>query len=237
MTTHTRSPIPIPARPTRPARPGRLVALPGVYAPQHDTEMLARALYRERIGEGTSVLDLGTGSGALAVTAARQGARVTALDISWRAVLSTWLNARLSRQSVTVRRGDMTAGVPAGPYDVVVSNPPYVPSPSPLLPRRGPARAWDGGPAGRAVVDRVCDAAPDALRVGGVLLMVHSALCDVDASLERLANRGMEPAVVEREFIPFGPVMRAREAWLRRRNLLGEDETCEELVVIRAERR
>ncbi|MEV7194537.1 HemK2/MTQ2 family protein methyltransferase [Streptomyces sp. NPDC093510] len=243
MTTHTRSPIPTtvhPARPARPttppARPGRFLTLPGVYAPQYDTGMLARALYRERIGDGTSVLDLGTGSGALAVTAARQGARVTALDISRRAVLSTRVNAWLSKQSVTVRRGDMTLEVPSGPYDLVVSNPPYVPSPSPLLPRRGAARAWDGGPAGRAVVDRVCDAAPGALRPGGVLLMVHSALCDVDASLERLAGLGMQPAVVDRQFIPFGPVMRAREAWLRRRRLIADDETSEELVVIRAER-
>ncbi|MEU6994141.1 HemK2/MTQ2 family protein methyltransferase [Streptomyces sp. NPDC046465] len=231
MTTHARTPMPTPAR------PAPLFTLPGVYAPQHDTALLCRALDREDIGDGTSVLDLGTGSGALAVAAARHGARVTALDISWRAVLTARLNARLSGQSVAVRRGDLTTGASSGPFDLVVSNPPYVPSPSPLLPRRGAARAWDGGPAGRLVVDRVCDTAPRALRYGGILLMVHSALCDVDLTLDRLALRGMDAEVTDRRSIPFGPVLRSRQAWLRRRNLLGADETSEELVVVRAERR
>ncbi|MBW5420114.1 methyltransferase [Streptomyces sp. BG9H] len=228
MTTQTRTPMPPPVR------PAHLLAPPGVYAPQHDTELLTRALHREAVGPGTAVLDLGTGTGALAVAAARRGARVTAVDISWRAVLTARLNARLAGQSVTVRHGDLTAAAPKGPYDLVVSNPPYVPSPSPLLPRRGAARAWDGGPAGRAVVDRVCDAAPRALRPGGVLLMVHSALCGVDATLTRLTELGMDAKVTDRRFIPFGPVLRSRRAWLQRRNLLGDDETREELVVIRA---
>ncbi|MEU1014176.1 HemK2/MTQ2 family protein methyltransferase [Streptomyces sp. NPDC005900] len=231
MTTQTRITMPPPVR------PARLIAPPGVYAPQYDTELLTRALHREGIGEGSSVLDLGTGTGALAVAAARRGARVAAVDISWRAVLAARFNARLAGQKVTVRHGDLTAAAPEGPYDLVLSNPPYVPSPSPFLPRRGAARAWDGGPAGRAVVDRVCDAAPRALRPGGVLLMVHSGLCGVDATLDRLTSLGMDAKVTAREFIPLGPVLRSRRAWLRRRNLLGDDESLEELVVIRAELR
>ncbi|MEU7645376.1 HemK2/MTQ2 family protein methyltransferase [Streptomyces huasconensis] len=230
MTTQTRTSMPPPVR------PAHLLAPPGVYAPQYDTELLTRALHREGIDEGTSVLDLGTGTGALAVAAARRGARVTAVDISWRAVLTARLNARLSGQSVTVRHGDLRAALPKGPYDLLVSNPPYVPSPSPL-PRRGAARAWDGGPAGRTLVDHVCDAAPRALRPGGVLLMVHSALCDADATLERLAGLGMQAEVTDREFIPFGPVLRSRRAWLRRSGLLRDDENREELVVVRAELR
>ncbi|MGV2916449.1 HemK2/MTQ2 family protein methyltransferase [Streptomyces alfalfae] len=230
MTTQTRIPMPPPPR------PARLLALPGVYAPQHDTALLTRALRREAV-DGASVLDLGTGSGALAVAAARQGGRVTAVDISRRAVLTARLNARLTGQSLTVLRADLTTEAPDGPYDFVISNPPYVPSPSPVLPRRGAARAWDGGPRGRTVVDRICEAAPKALAEGGVLLMVHSALCGVDASLTRLREAGMVPKVTDREYIPLGPVLRSRRAWLRSQNLLGADENLEELVVIRAERR
>lgn len=214
---------------------GHLMTLPGVYVPQYDTDLLARALRREAIGPGTEVLDLGTGSGALAVQAARLGARVTAVDIAWRAVLTARFNAMVTRQRVTVRRGDLTSAVPGRSYDFVVSNPPYVPSASGRLPRWGAARAWDAGRDGRAIVDRICDAAPEALRPGGVLLMVHSALCGTEATLDRLASAGLCAAVADRVPIPLGPVLRSRKAYLRRQGLLGDDEQ-EELVVIRAER-
>lgn len=216
------------------ARPHPLVMLPGVYAPQDDTRLLLRALYREGVGAGTELLDLGSGSGALAVGAARCGARVTAVDISWQAVLSTRANAWLSRQHVTVRRGDLTAAVRGRSFDVLVSNPPYVAAPG-NRPARGAARAWDAGRDGRLLINRVCDAAPRALRPRGVLLMVHSALCGIEDTLERLTWAGLRATVSDRAVIPFGPVLRSRLAWLRRQGLLNEAQDTEELVIIRAE--
>ncbi|MFJ8825961.1 HemK2/MTQ2 family protein methyltransferase [Streptomyces sp. NPDC102467] len=215
--------------------PPRLLAPPGVYAPQYDTELLIRALGDEPVGGNTKVLDLGTGSGALALAAARLGARVTAVDLSWRAVWTARLNARIHRTPITVRHGDLGAAFAPGSFDLIVSNPPYVPAPSRLPPRHGAAQAWDGGLDGRIVVDRVCAAAARALRPGGTLLMVHSGLCDASASLGRLADLGMEAAVTDRIFVPFGPVLRARRAWLCARGLLDDDAIQEELVVIRAE--
>jgi release factor glutamine methyltransferase len=213
-------------------RPRRMLTVPGVYTPQHDTHILMRAIGREGIGPGTDVLDLGTGSGALAVCAARLGARVTAVDVSRRAVLCARMNAALSGRRITVRRRDLSA--PGMRYDVVVSNPPYVPTPGDRLSRHGEAR-WDGGHDGRAVVDRVCASAAAALRPRGVLLMVHSGLCGPEATIERLERAGLHAAVHDRELVPFGPVMRSRLAWLRRRGLVGEGQDREELVVIRAE--
>lgn len=211
-----------------------LVTLPGVYVPQHDTRLLLRALCREGVGAGTELLDLGSGSGALAVGAARRGALVTAVDISWRAVICTRINAWLSRQRVTVRRGDLTAAVRGRSFDMLVSNPPYVPAPGNQAPR-GLARAWDAGRNGRLLVDRICDAAPRALRPGGVLLMVHSGLCGIEDTLERLASAGLRATVSDRVVIPFGPILRSRLAWLRRQGLLDDVQDTEELVIIRAE--
>ncbi|MFJ8826610.1 HemK2/MTQ2 family protein methyltransferase [Streptomyces sp. NPDC102467] len=230
MTTQPRTPrAPAAKRP-------RLLAPRGVYAPQHDTELLTRALRRESITGRTRVLDLGTGSGALAVAAAQLGAHVTAVDISWRAVWTARLNARLNSASVTVRHGDLGLMPGPGAFDLVVSNPPYVPSPAALLPSRGAARAWEGGGDGRSVVDRVCAAAHRALRPGGSLLMVHSELCGLAESLDRLAGLGMKAAVIDRARVPFGPVLRERRDWLCAQGLLDGAATAEELVVIRAER-
>lgn len=227
-------PTPTPAPAAR-ARPGpRIRVLPGVYAPQHDTHLLLHTLSREMIRPGDEVLDLGTGSGLLAVEAARRGARVTAVDVARRAVLATRLNALLARQHVSVHRGDLAAPVPGRRYDLVISNPPYVPSPHGPPPRHGSARAWDAGHDGRAVVDRICDAAPALLRPGGVLLLVHSGLCGPQRTVHRLARRGLRAEVTDTARVPLGPVLLSRLSWLRRRDLLDEHADDEELVVIRA---
>lgn len=134
------------------------------------------ALEQEDIGPETAVLDIGTGSGALAVRAAQLGGRVTAVDIAPQAVATARLNAMLHRRRITVRRSDLLSAVSTRRYDLVLCNPPYVPAPDAAP--RGASRSWNAGSDGRAVIDRLCSGAPSVLRRGGVLLMVHSGLCD-----------------------------------------------------------
>ncbi|WP_221356081.1 HemK2/MTQ2 family protein methyltransferase [Streptomyces beigongshangae] len=221
--------------PTRPSGP--VLAPPGVYAPQADTFLLARALYRERPAPGMDVLDLGTGTGTLAICAARKGARVTAVDIAWRAVLTTRLNALRARQRLTVHRGDLLGPVRGRTFDLVISNPPYVPTPpSELSSTRGLERAWNAGPDGRAVLDRICSEVPHVLRPGGVLLIAQSGLSGTEETLRRLADSGLKATVGDRSRIPFGPVLRSRLPWLRESGRLAECEEREELVIIRGER-
>ncbi|MFF3832021.1 HemK2/MTQ2 family protein methyltransferase [Streptomyces sp. NPDC002458] len=213
----------------------RMMTLPGVYAPQHDTRLLMAALNREEIGPGTEVLDVGTGSGALALHAARLGARVTAVDVARRAVATARMNALLHRRRITVRRSDLLAALPGRSYDLVICNPPYVPSPLGRLPGHGAARAWEAGRDGRAILDRVCESAPAALRPGGRLLLVHSGLCDSEVTLRRLSDAGLRAHVSDRALVPLGPVLRSRLRWLRETGLVDDGATAEELVVIRAE--
>ena len=211
--------------------------MPGVYAPQSDTLMVAAALRREGLVPGMDVLELCAGSGALAVFAARRGANVTAVDVGRRAVLSARLNALLARRRVTVRRGDLLSPVSDRTFDLVFCNPPYVPAPGESPPRRGAARAWDAGRDGRALVDRICAEVPPRLNPHGVLLMVHSGLCAAEETLVRMARNGLRPEVVDRARIPFGPVLRSRLPWLRRHGLIRPGQDSEELVLIRAEKR
>jgi release factor glutamine methyltransferase len=207
-----------------------------VYAPQHDTALLTQALDREHVPAGAAVLDIGTGSGALALAAARRGARATAVDRTYRAVLATRLNARLARLPVEVLHGDLFGPVAGRRFDLVVSNPPYVPAPGPLPRRHRAAVAWDAGVDGRLLLDRICRRAHTSLLPGGVLLLVHSVLCGIAPTLATLERSGLEARVTDRRLVPFGPVLRSRGAWLRERGLVDAGEEKEELVIIRAER-
>jgi release factor glutamine methyltransferase len=221
----------------RPVDLGNLWTLPGVYAPQADTRLLAQALHAEGITADMEVLDVCTGSGALALLAARTGARVSATDISRRAVMTARMNALRAGHRIRVWHGDLTGPVAEQRFDVVTINPPYVPAPrAHRLRSHRPAVAWDAGHGGRQALDRICAHIRDLLRPDGVLLMVHSGLCGVEETLGRLTVTGLRCAVTDRARIPFGPVITQRLPWLRARGLIGADEDTEELVVIRAER-
>ncbi|MFD5447853.1 HemK2/MTQ2 family protein methyltransferase [Streptomyces sp. NPDC003470] len=211
------------------------MVLPGVYAPQEDTALLVGALSDESLPPGAAVLDVGTGSGALALAAARRGGRVTAVDVSRRAVWAARLNAARVGARVRVLRGNLFTPVRGETFDLVLANPPYVPAPGAGRRPRGAARAWDAGHDGRLVLDRICREAPALLRPGGVLLLVQSALSDPGRTVALLRDAGLKAAVTRRQRIAFGPVVRGREHWLRQRGLLSQADNEEELVVVRAE--
>jgi release factor glutamine methyltransferase len=214
----------------------RIATLPGVFRPISDTWLLADAL--RHLAPDARVLDTCTGSGALAVTAALAGARaVTAVDVSRRAVLSARMNARLNGVTIRARCSNLFSSLGDQRYDVIVANPPYVPDPSgDRLPTRGPQRAWDAGRDGRIVLDRLIAESPRHLRPGGTLLVVHSALCGTDVTLDGLRAVGLQSRVVARHHGPLGPLMRARIDHLRERGALAPGQTEEEVVVIAGRR-
>ncbi|WP_282692537.1 HemK2/MTQ2 family protein methyltransferase [Streptomyces sp. CC208A] len=214
----------------------RMIRPPGVYAPQGDTLLLLETLARERLERGARTLDLCTGTGILAIAAARRGARATASDIAATAVTTARCNARLRGCRVRVLRGDLAAPVAGERFDLVTANPPYVPAPSQEPPRAGPERAWDAGPDGRLLLDRICGAAPLVLAPSGVLLLVQSSLSGIAATLAALRAGGLRAGVVARREQPYGPVMTARAVWFERRGLVPPGTRSEQLVVVRAVR-
>ena len=211
----------------------QILVPPGVYRPDGDTRMLARLVDSEPQLSGARVLDLCTGSGAVALTAARAGARdVEAVDVSRKAVAAARLNAALNRVKVRVHRGDLFGPVNGRRFDLVVSNPPYVPGDD-ELPTRGPSRAWEGGERGRRLIDRVVAGAPDHLRPGGSLMVVQSSICGADETLEAMGRAGLRAELVGSETSPLGPLFTARVRQLESAGLLEPGQRHEEIVVIR----
>lgn len=197
-----------------------------------DTWLLADAMRAEGL-PGRSVLDLCTGTGALAVSAALGGASsVTAVDLTAVAARCARLNAKLNGAKVRVCRGDLLAPLEGEKFDMIVSNPPYIPAETDELPQRGLTVALDAGLDGRALLDRICLEAPAHLRADGVMLLVHSSVCGIEQTRTTLARAGLEADVAVRHTGPLGPVLTARAAMLRERGLLGEHD-LEEVVIVR----
>ncbi|MGW6390290.1 HemK2/MTQ2 family protein methyltransferase [Streptomyces sp. NPDC055103] len=211
----------------------RVCRLPGVYAPQGDSVLLAAHVWREELRPGARSLDLCTGTGFLALVAALRGARATAVDISRAAIAAARVNARLYGCRIRSLRGDLDAPVARERFDLVTVNPPYVPCEDEGAPARGARRGWDAGPDGRLLLDRLCARAPRLLAPGGVLLLVQSSLSGVTATLDALRRGGLGARVVDRRRQPFGPVMSARADWFTARDLIAPGVRTEELVVIR----
>ncbi|MCV7050627.1 methyltransferase [Mycobacterium heidelbergense] len=213
-----------------------------VYQPQEDSRLLVDAMHHTALIAGRRVLDLCTGSGFVAIAAAEMGcASVAAYDICPHAVRCSRGNAALAGVEVDVREGSWMGALDWAPFDVVVANPPYVPTPPGdaaelICPSAGPSWAWNAGPDGRLILDPLCNSASNLVRDGGSLLLVHSAIAGVEQSLDRLRSAGMVASVVAAKWIPFGPVMSARAKWLEDTGRIPRGRREEELVVIRADK-
>lgn len=150
-----------------------------VLIPRPETELLAeRAIAALRMRPAPIALDMCCGSGCLAISMAlgNPRAQVHAADLSEGALAVTALNAERLHAQVTLHQGDLFSSIPEGTqFDVIVSNPPYIPAADCLAlqeeVRREPIMALDGGADGYAFYRRIAKDAPRFLKEGGVLLM------------------------------------------------------------------
>src|SRR5262249_2901622 len=121
-----------------------------------------------------AVLDVGTGTGAiaLAIRDERPGEHVRAIDASAGALALARENAQRAGLSIEFDEHDLTAGLPGGPYDLVVSNPPYV-EPGELAGLQPEVRDWEPRTAlvGEGLTEAVARGASEVLRAGGRLVL------------------------------------------------------------------
>jgi release factor glutamine methyltransferase len=181
-----------------------------VLVPRPDTETLVEEA-RERLDEAAReaaserIADVGTGSGAIALTLAklRPAAAVFAADVSPDALAVARANSDRLALPVTFVEGDLTAPLaPHAPFALIVANLPYIPSGDlaalPPEVRAEPALALDGGADGLSLVRRLIAAAPDLLAAGGALALEIGA-GQAPATVELLQAAGFADVRTRRD--------------------------------------
>lgn len=176
--------------------PVQLQVGPGVFIPRPETEALLEWALAQTLPAEPVIVDLCTGSGALAIALAlgTPGCRVVAVDDDPAALAYARRNAATT--AVRIVAGDVTdpdllPGL-VGTVDLVVANPPYIPAGSELEPevaQHDPAHALFGGPDGMAVIGPIVRRAAHWLRAGGLLAVEHDDTTS-DATVETIRCTG-----------------------------------------------
>jgi release factor glutamine methyltransferase len=146
-----------------------------VYPPSEDTFLLLECL---EINSKDKVLEMGCGTGMIALHCAKAGGLVTAVDINPKAVDCARVNAKRNGLDIKVLHSDLFLDV-EGCFDLIIFNPPYVPDEI----KGEIERSWAGGEDGVRVLERFLKDAPEHLAKGGRILVLLSTTME-DAALQ-----------------------------------------------------
>lgn len=168
-----------------------------VYGPAEDSRLLAETVI-DRIDPGETVLDVGTGSGYVAARIAEEcGASVVGTDLNPAACQEA------AERGIPVVRGDLVAPFVADSFDVVVCNPPYLPTPPEQEWNDPMEAALSGGPEGLAMIRPLLETVGRVLHPDGRCYLLISTLTGREAVAELAATGGFETAVIASESHPF----------------------------------
>jgi release factor glutamine methyltransferase len=156
-----------------------------VYQPAEDSGLLADAA-REAVEPDHRVLDVGTGSGYVAARVGQTGARVIGSDLNPHACRQARANG------IEAVRTDLTDGFFENSFDVVVFNPPYLPTTAVQDQDDWLEHALSGGETGRNVIDPFIDSLARVLRPEGFALVLLSSLTGIEEVTTRACEAGFE---------------------------------------------
>ena len=159
-----------------------------VYVPAEDSYLLADNL---EIEAGQSVLEIGTGSGIVAMYASRLTDRITVTDINFDACELARKNFKDNGiENIEILFGNMFEPVENRKFDVILFNTPYLPTEDDEVIDDTINYAFDGGLNGRKVIDLFLDEVGNHLNDGGTVQMIQSSLSGNEETLEKLDHSG-----------------------------------------------
>jgi release factor glutamine methyltransferase len=196
---------------------GRMFAVsPAVLIPRPETELLVEIVLALGLPDEAHVVDLGAGSGCIAITLALERAvwRITASDLSQQAIGIARGNAeKWQVHNVQFRHGSWFSAVPDQRFDLIVSNPPYVAVGDPHLDalRFEPVPALVAEGNGLACLQAIIEGAPSHLVPGGFLVLEHGH-DQADAVRDLLTTHGWCDVRTQADFASIERVTLARTA-------------------------
>ncbi len=166
---------------------------PQVYQPAEDTYLLADNLQVNRMSR---VLEIGTGTGIIAIIAAKRASKVIATDINPHAIDCAVKNIISNKTyNVELRKGNLFEPVEGEKFDLILFNTPYLPSSTDEKSDDELDAAWNGGLDGREVIDRFLEEVTDYLNPDGKVQMVQSSLSDNEKTLKKFEDLGFKASI------------------------------------------
>jgi release factor glutamine methyltransferase len=166
-----------------------------VYPPAEDTFLLVDNL---EISETDEILEIGTGTGIISITASLKAKNVTSTDINPNAINCCKKNIELNkRNNITVLESDLFENINKK-YDLILFNTPYLPvtedEENDIY-----SKAWDGGVDGRKVIDKFIKEVPDYLKENGKIQIIQSSLSNNEKTLEYFNDVGFKAEITATE--------------------------------------
>ena len=172
-----------------------------VYVPAEDSYLLAENL---EVENGKSVLEIGTGSGIVAMYASKLTDKVTATDINFDAIQLAESNFKANNiDNVELLFGNLFEPVKDRKFDVILFNTPYLPTEEGEVIEDNLNYAFDGGLNGRKVIDLFLNEVKNHLNDGGIVQLIQSSLSGNEETLEKLDNLGFIAEIAASEHFFF----------------------------------
>ena len=184
------------------------------YKPKYDSFFLEENIILEN---GETALDIGTGIGFHAVSMGKKASKVVAVDVNQKSVKFANVNILINgvEDIVEVRHGHFLETVKSEEkFDLIITNPPQMPTPFDKLRDDWYGYANFGGTDGRAILDLIIQNANKCLKEGGRLQILHPMYSNIPKTIEMLESLDFDVEITAEKYFPVGNLSFKRASYL-----------------------